>query len=311
MRLNKKSILGLFVLGVMLATGCSSDDKSSGGDVRTPISLSSRVDVTTRSTVQDTQIAKDGEVGIFVTKASAAAEQHYENEKLVANGMGDFSYSTLMYYPVNNENVDFYAYHPYQLNAILENVIDFTVKADQTDVADYLNSDLLWSIKENIAKSTNAVGLNFVHKLSKVNFTVKEGAGMDLSGLSDIEIMDAQTGVSLNLLTGEIIPLNNNHTPIKAYGVRGINDGEAEVNGISAIVVPQTFTLGSRLFKITISGGTAGEISYYYTPDKDVVLDSGKKYNYILTINHAGIEVTSTIEDWVDGGTTEGEGTID
>lgn len=315
MTLKQISISGLLflIMGSLLITSCSSvDDNDVNTNTPVAIQLTSKLDVLSRASLQDTQIENGQEVGLFVNKASSLADDLYANEKLRADGAGNFSYSTSMFYPISNENVDFYAYHPYEIGALLNSVINFSVKADQSVKVNHLSSDLLYAENLNVAKTTSAVPMKFYHKLAKLNFTIKEGDGMDLAGMTSVEVLNLLPSITMNLAGGELSTVNGDITSIVAYGTRGTTGSESEVTGISAIVVPQIAASSTRLFKITLNGGTANELSYYYTPTADVTFEGGKKYNFILTLNHAGITVTSSIEDWIDsGGTIEGEGTLD
>ncbi|MDR0660526.1 MAG: fimbrillin family protein [Prevotellaceae bacterium] len=315
MTFNKISILGLLylIMSGMLITSCSSaDENGNNNDDPVTIMLTSNVDVISRTSLQDIQIENGQEVGFFVKKTSPSADVLYTNEKLTATGNGGFIYSTPMFYPVSNENVDFCAYHPYMAGCSLDNPLSFSIKPDQSEKVSYLNSDLLYARKQNISKSTSAVPLKFYHKLSKLNFTIKEGPGMDLSGLTSVEVLNLLPETAIDLANGLISNAFGDITPINVYGVHGIAESETQVEGMAAIVIPQDFTAGNRLFKVTVNGGTGNEVSYYYTPNTDFSFESGKKYTYILTINHAGITITSSIEDWVSGGDPiEGEGTID
>lgn len=291
---------GLFVIS------CSSHDDNEGNDnAPVAIALSSKVDVITRSSLQNTQIANGQKVGFFVTKTSLPTDVRYTNVELTADGSGNFS-SSPMYYPISTENVDFYAYHPYQASVSLAAPVTFSVQANQSTDASYLNSDLLYTTKTNVAKSTSAVPLTFKHKLTQLNFTIKQGIGMDLSSMTSVEVLGLLPTTKLNLADGSITAAEGVATDIKVHGVRGTTTGEDQVSGMSAIVVPQTAALNVRLFKVTVNG-----VSYYYKPSVDITYEAGKKYNYILTIDHAGITVTSDIEDWGDGGSINGTGSLD
>lgn len=316
MTLKKISISGLLflIMGSLLITSCSSvDDNDVNADTPVAIRLTSNVDVVSRTSLQDLQIENGQEVGLFIKKTSPSDEVLYSNEKIIANGNGAFTYSTPMFYPVSNENVDFYAYHPYGSSTLFDNIIFHTVATDQTSKESYLNSDFLYASSLDIAKTTNAVLLRFSHKLSKLNFTIKEGTGMDLSGLTSVEILDVSTIAAINMPGGEYsLAPGNAPTTIKVYGVHGTVGAETEISGMSAIIIPQTIPSSNKLFKITINGGTPDETSYYYTPTSLITYEVGKKYSYILTVNHAGITVTSSIEDWISGGDDiEGEGTLE
>ncbi len=302
-----KKIFFLPILALLMV-GCNDDDDNNNVDDIVPISLNSRLVVEPRESRQDTQIARDQQVSFFVTKYNNVNDTLYSNAILTADGIGGFTYNyygqNTLYYPLDNENVDFYAVHPYAAGMrITENFI-FNVRQDQSDIRDFLNSDLLYCKVENVAKSRNSVAMIFRHKLSKITFEIIEGEGTDLTLLNGIEVLGVNSRITLELpdstLSSPANPVN-----IIPYGVRAATGTETTIDGISAIVVPQTFTGGNPLFKFTVDN-----TEFFYTPQNNVVFEQGNRYNYRITINNAGIEVESTIDRWLPGGDTEGEGTI-
>ena len=310
MKITRKSIVGLFVAGGVLATACSSENDFPVDGDNTQILLSSKVDMQTRNTLQDEQIENNEHVGLFITKASSLSDVLYDNEDMIANGNGGFSHSP-MYYPVSNENIDLYAYHPFTNGVTVNGDLSFTLPTDQTVLSNFLNSDLLFSKKPNVAKSHNKIAMVFNHKLAKLNFTIIEGDGMDLSGLSNIDVINVLPNVDMNLNTGVLASTTGSPVTVNAYGVQGVAQGETEVSGIAAIVTPQVFAANQKLFKIVVNGGTPNEVVYNYTPKAPVAIEAGKKYNIILTVNQAGIEISSSIEDWNTGDPIIGEGTME
>ena len=287
----KKIVIGSLIAAAIF-TSCRGHETPEGEG--TLITLSSRLNMHSKSTLQDVQIEEGQKVGLLVTKAGSPETMLYVNEELTADGDGNFACSTPMYYPITGDNVDMYAYHPYTGGI----ATSFEIQADQTSESNYLNSDLLFASVSDIAKSSSAVQMAFNHKLSKVNFTIKEGVGMDLSNLSNVEILNVLPEVGFSLITGTITAASGTPTAIQTYGVRGVEEEEGEVSGISAIITPQQFVTGSQLFKITINGNTEEEVSYIYTLLEDFDFEEGKKYDITITVNSSSITTISTISDW-------------
>lgn len=281
---------------------CSDDDDDDNGNALVPINLTSRVTIQGRDVEQNVQIAANQQVSFFVTGTGSLTNIYYDNALLTADGNGAFSYSsggqTVLYYPVEPVNVDFYAVHPYASTTALNSIMNFSVNLDQTTAANYYNSDLLYSKVENIARTRNAVPMTFNHKLSKINFTIRQGAGLDLSDLSSVTIMNVLSQIDMNLTDGTLVPVTGSTSEISVYGVRGTTGNETELTGMTAIIVPQSFTTDGtkQLFRLNING-----VNFYYTPAVGIMFEEGKQYNYTLTVNNTGITVTSTIEDWLPG----------
>lgn len=308
--MKKRFLQLLFIATTATLTfsSCSKDDDTQvNNSEKTEIRLSSGITTHLRSSRQNTQIAAGQKVGFFVEDAGAPTSIIYTNTELTADGNGALNYSPKMFYPTNGNTVNFYAYHPFGSASDLTTAIPFSVKADQTAATDYLNSDLLYSQKTGVARTSSAELLTFNHKLSKLTFTVKKGEGASLEGLSAIEIQNTLPETSLKLEDGTITAASGTATTIKAFGVpTTVSSTDAEVSGMAAIVVPQTVTTDTELLKITIGG-----VSYIYRVPANLDYESGKVYNYTITVNMAGIIVTSEIVDWVNGGDIDGDGTID
>lgn len=288
-------------------TSCSSTDEQSLSD-QTPISLKSTLDVQTRSTLQNTQIAAGQQVGVSITIAGQTDSFLYDNEKITADGGGAFNYARMMYYPQTGENIDAYAYHPYDASFNNSNGSSklFTVSDAQNQQANYLNSDVLFATTKDVQRSSNPVPLTFKHKLSKITYTIRKGGISDIAGLSSIVLANALPQIEMNLLNGDLGEASGTPTNLEAFNVKGGTVEDVELTGAAVIVPPQTFEAGNDLLKIKI-----GEDSFTYVPTQAITLESGKNYNFIITISMNGIIFESTITDWEDGGTIIGEGIMD
>jgi len=296
-------IKNLFILSIGVAatllTACSKDNLELGVESAAKISLNSGIDLQTRA-IQETQIEAGRNLSLFVTKP--AEEALYNNVKLTANGSGSFSHGD-MYYPMDGSPVNFYAVHPYTADQNSLGVMTFSVQADQSSDKGYLDSDLLYALKENIGRTTSAIRLEFRHKLSKLEFTIKQEDGSDnLTGLSSLTILGMKPTTTIDLTSGVLGSASGTATDILTNGVKGVEASEA--TGISAVVVPQTISSGTRLLQITI-----GDVDYYYTTTSALTFDESKKYTLELTIKQGGIVLNSIIEGWEDNGDTiTGEG---
>lgn len=298
----------VLLLGILLV-GCNNELVITDQETEKvqPILLSSKIDLgvnTFRNSflrVQDTQFENGRKLNLFVTETGDLDEILY-NVVITADGNGGFTHQP-MFYPMSGNNIDFYAVHPQSASADLSNTLTFSVATDQTAVADYLQSDLLYASKANVARTKNSVLLNFSHKLSKLSFTVAESDEADLALLSKLNILNVKPSTTLELTNGLLGSASGQGVNISAKGVQGTTGDETEVSGIEAIVVPQVIPAGVRLFEITI-----GTVNYYYQTTEELTFSEGKKYNLKLTIRQTGIELTSSIEDWTDGGTITGEG---
>lgn len=144
---NKKLLFPLLA-GITLIS-CNNDDdcKDCEVDESRRIILSSYVTMGVEPRLQDEQIEKGQDLSLFITPYNTIGEVIYDNEQIIANGDGGFA-GRDMYFPIDGRNVDFYAIHPYSLEANLIDPVDFTIETDQRSEKNYLNSDLLFANRQ-------------------------------------------------------------------------------------------------------------------------------------------------------------------
>ena len=282
---------------------CSESDEVTKPEIpqgQTPIRLSSSVNLL-RSGSQNTQIVSGQKVGFFLNETN---ETDYDNNnvELTADGEGNFTHST-MNYPEEGSTFEFTAYHPYSITSLSDGNIVFSVNTDQSVKADYLNSDLLYSSKTGVEKSMNVVQMPFAHKLSKLTFVIIKGDGADISDLSKIEILDVLSAVSMDITTGDLSNASGMPTTISAYGVEGGEEDVETLSGSAAIIVPQTIESGKKLLRISFD-----ETTYSYATEEAIAFEGGKEYEFQIEISAQRIKVSSSIGEWISGGSISGEG---
>ncbi len=296
-----KKIISLCVIGLAFAS-CSDSDDSIDPNEQVSIRLNS--DVAVSRYLQETQIVAGQNLSLFVTLAGATSPIYYDNVSILADGEGGFTYPTPLYYPLGTSNVDFYAVNPYMSGAVLTTPIAFSVENDQSENGDYLNSDLLYASTKDVERTYNDVSLSFTHKLTKVTFVVQQSGIISLENLNEIQLQNVLTDVTLNLQTGALTQVDSEPATVVANNVRGTT--ETVQTDMAAIIVPQTFTAeeDKALIRINVEGN-----NFYYYPNSDITFESGKSYNYTITVYNTGITVTSEILPWGVQPDTEGAGT--
>lgn len=307
--MNKRFLQFLLIAittGIIFSS-CSKDEELTGteSNEQTQIRLTSAINqLATRSTAQNTQIESGQEVGLVVANNPFTAVL-YDNIKLTADGSGGFTYPSTMYYPSDGAKVDLMAYHPYNESVTgIGSAYTFGIQADQTLKANYLNSDVLFGSVEHVSRTTSAVPIEFNHLFSKLTFTVKKGNGASLEGLSSIEVLGLSNEALVDFEKRSVVA-DGTATTINVYNVPTGTASDLQLTGAAAIVVPQTVKAGQTLLRVTI-----GDVVYLYAPTAALELAMGTAYNYTITVNMAGITVTSSIVDWQNGGNIDGEGEI-
>ena len=130
-----------------------------------------------------------------------------------------------------NDDVTITAYHPFTSSLKTDGTISFYRKTDQSADEDYLASDLLWA-STTASKTTNAVPLNFTHKLTQINVTLTSDEIEDLSGAS-IYICATKNSVNFNTTTGELSELSSAEFNDVKAGITTYTNPT-----VSAIIIP-------------------------------------------------------------------------
>ncbi len=323
----------------MILAGCGNDENEPADNWNGEIRLTSGITVQTRTNsadVPDKQIASGQTVYAWVDKAGdPSATEYIKAWTLTAQGDGTFT-GSLQYYPTDNANLDFYTMHG-NFAAFTEgsstfpaSAITHAVNADQSENLgdNYLKSDLLYGLKKGVARSANAVNLTFYHLLSKVEVALKSGAGNpDLTNATvtientklkaeftpskTAEINSGTTSTAQTTRAGLVScsTSSNDPAPIKIATNITMNDFSNGTAYAAAIIVPQTVTQNTKFIKVVLT--TGGEF-YYSIPDADgITFESGKKYQYKITVNQSGLTVTSEISDWSPVSAKTGDAVMD
>jgi hypothetical protein len=142
--------------------------------------------------------------------------------------------------------------------------------------------------------------------LSKININISAGDGItetDLQGAT-VTILNTTTGGTFNVQTG-VVTANGAQaaaTPITA-GTLEVRE-DTGVQGISAIIVPQTVSAGRQFISIRYGGDQqtpATELFYTLPQAASVDFAAGYSYTFNITAKKSGLTLDgSTITDWTD-----------
>lgn len=309
----------LFFAAATFALASCSNDENVLDNTNEPVEirLTSGLQVQTRATHGlDTKLKADEKVYVWVDDAGSGvtSPELYAKNELTADASGNLSGGTPMYFPSTGNAVNIYAIHGNltDYTTFWETEQTHTVATDQTSgdsKTGYAVSDLVYCKKENVGRTTQAVNLEFKHLLSKVEVVLVQGNGTP--GIKKVEILNTKlqasftpykTSVCTVTAAGEIADDTKNAITID-NGTTESENTSSNPTLNEAIIVPQTITASTLLFRITTDNdGTL----YYKVPEDGVTFDGGKKYRYTITANLTGLTVTCSIEDW--GTTTDASG---
>lgn len=304
--------------------GCSNDENGmDNGPVELRLTSGVTVQTRTFTATQSTTISQNEVVSVWVDDAGTASPL-YEAVQLTANGSNGFT-GEPMYFPQTGNNIDIYAVHgnfttPFAPGSDFpKDGAEYKVEADQSAVADYTKSDLLYAYEKGVTRSGNptSVKLTFYHMLSKLELAIKTGDGapelatsgaVKLNGVtldgkftpSTTEDMSVQSKRATMLGTTTSATTGN-----MTLGQTTCQDFTTNVAYNEAILVPQDMAGKTLTFSLK-DGGTLT-----YTIPANTTFESGKKYQYHITLDLTGITVTSKIEDWESvGAAKEGSATM-
>lgn len=332
----KAKLFMTMAAATMILAGCSNDENEPVDNWNGEIRLTSGVTVQTRANsadVPDKQIA-DGQVVYTWVDKAGDSEGYIKAWTLTAQGDGTFTGST-QHYPTDGKNLDFYAMHvnssfTEDTDILPESAITHGVTADQSDNLGtaYLNSDLLYGLKKGVARSKDAVNLTFYHLLSKVEVALKSGAGNPV--LSGATVTIENTRLKAAFTPSKIADINNTdlstaqtaraglvtcptseNDPASIKIATNITSDDFSTGTVyaAAIIVPQTVAKNTQFIKIAL---TDGGTFYYSIPDVGgFTFESGKMYQYKITVNQSDLTVKSDISDWKPITVIEGNAVMD
>lgn len=300
--MNFRIISVLAIFGMLSLTSCMQDHPSPS-DVQKEIKVSASIEGATNVGVK-TRVTgdswNDGDaIGIFMKKSESTLSLPAlaENAKYVNTGSSGFfpAQSNEIYFPFNDDKVDFIAYYPH--TNLLDDLNYLVDVSDQSYLSDI---DLLYSNNANgINASNGEVNLTFKHQLSKIilNISMADDSDYDLTGLK-AEITNVNTTASFSLIDGTIA----NESGSKDVSFKMSDDGKSA----QAILLPAS-SLESMSLVLTLEG-----ISYSLNLSEAKRITSfvkSTKHTLNITLKPGEspeIEsMTATIEDWIDGKTED------
>lgn len=289
----------LILATVALALAACSDNENEPADRAdgqpVPVEFRASVGVTETRAIDQTWSAEDA-IGIFMVKAgqSFVPEQISEGTENIryvvdAAAAGTFKPGgTTIYYPMDNSEVDFYAYSP-QGSVTKEEVATNYLYA--VNVATQTNQealDLLYSNDVKGKKKTDkAITLGFKHQLCKVILTVEPGAGVsadEMNGLT-VKVNAQNTTADFDLTAGAL----------KAYAANAADitfSKQTDAYIYEAILLPDAAT--DRTFEFDLNNGR--DVPFIWNMGK--ALTAGSKYTYTVKLNRSDAEVSGQIGPW-------------
>ncbi|MGX1753989.1 SUMF1/EgtB/PvdO family nonheme iron enzyme [Sphingobacterium sp. NPDC055346] len=182
---------------------------------------------------------------------------------------------TPIIYPRDGSAIDFFLYSPYQQVSNGELMMDFSNQLDQAKL------DLIDFRMVNVDKNNPIGPISLQHRNSKLKFTLLPGQGMSAEDLGDVEIslVGFSSGWRYKLYLNSILLLNSSDIRLGTQREAIIND---------------QYNDGQQQFQFKV-----GEKLLNYALPTGLIFESGKQYEYRVTINFGSVEVKRvSAMDW-------------
>ncbi len=287
----RKTHFSTMAVAAVLATSCNDNVDMMIQNHRVEAQISASVLGRTR--VLDTIWEANDMIGVFVK--SPSSEGVFRNANVpyyTPDASGGFlAVSEKIYFPQDDEAVDFMAYYPYSSDNVSEGKYSFDLAAN----IPLSEKDLMYATVEGHSQQDGTVPFQFSHMLSKIEVQLKSdskvlsGAAISINNQCDLGVFDVFDG---SVAASSLATFDN-----ELFFEERESAGQYHV-----IVMPTDQTLGRDII-IVVDGKT------YTTPlDPTYTYDSGHKYSFTITMKgidkdpeNVEIVITLDINDWIDG----------
>lgn len=236
------------------------------------------------------------------------------------------------HYPISGNGIDAYAFYPAlgtgtSAYDVTTSSRYFSVAENQSDIADYRKSDLMFGTNNPTGgsfagtKKPNPVNLYFKHLLSKIIVKLKPGPGLTADKLkgATVKLYNAYPKATINpSKTGITVSVDNTtSTPPTGGYILTTDYASTEspldpdtYEGCAGIIIPQDIVIPrspdvTKFIEITLSSTYGSAIYVYNIEEKDGGSDGnmtfapGNQYTYTITLSAGDVVVVSTeIKDW-------------
>ena len=241
----------------------------------------------TRAT--ETVFESGDKIGLYVVEAPAPLQvsgNYVNNLQATYNG-SQWTGETGLRWPSTESICDIYAYYPFMEVSKID-ASPFSVLEDQS--SGFGACDFLWGKAASVAYTTEAIPVQFNHKLSKITLKLVKGADYvgDLPSTAVFYVHSTVTDATVDLTTGSVT--KDPFGTAKTITCHKVSDDTYE-----AVIVPQRLASRTPLFEMVANGVSyLVEGSFNFKP--------GINYTFNVTINTSTesirIEIGGEIADW-------------
>ncbi len=243
--------------------------------------------VVTRAT--ETAFESGDKIGLYVVETPAPLQvsgNYVNNLQATFNG-SQWTGDSGLRWPSTESVCDIYAYYPF-MEVSKITATPFSVIEDQSD--GFGACDFLWGKAASVAYTTDAIPVQFNHKLSKITLRLVKSETYvgDLPSDAVFYVHSTVPDATVDLTTGSVTK--------DPYGTaRTITCHKVSDDTYEAVIVPQRLASRTPLFEMVANGVSyLVEGSFNFKP--------GINYTFSVTLNTSTesirIEIGGEIEDW-------------
>lgn len=250
--------------------------------------ISATIGESSLTRASDTSWDENDEIGITTTFQNKVGP--YINMKYTTtNGNGEFSGNTIYIY--NPMSVT--AYYPFSgTEGIAQETISATT--DKQTSEEQPKFDFLFASLDKVDTDKPNVELNFAHKMSKITFDIKKGAGMDdTKKITSFVIEGLKLDGTFNPTTGDCTAKSDADAKELSFHS---DDNATDITLPSLIIFPQEV----ESIKLKIKDNE--DQKYVCDLKFKNGIESGNKYSFTITVNKTGLSLEgSNIAPWAPG----------
>ena len=237
----------------------------------------------------ETGFESGDKIGLYVVEAPAPLQvsgNYVNNLEATFNG-SQWTGESGLRWPSTESTCDIYAYYPF-MDVSSITAAPFSVLEDQSE--GYGACDFLWGKVASQVYTTEAIPLQFSHKLSRVTLRLVKADSYvgDLPTDAVFYVHSTVPAATVDLTTGSVT--KDPYCTARTITCHKINDATYE-----AVIVPQRISSRTPLFEMVANGVSyLVEGSFNFKP--------GVNYTFDVTLNTSTesirIEIGGEIEDW-------------
>lgn len=305
-RLKDISTIATVMLASVMAASCADDHSPDMQPCQLAVSAGMELSVSgeaeTRSTLAQDETFDDSQsIAVYAVATGTGSTSTAKPKSVTASSSAT---ATGLFWP-EGKNIDVFGWYPVNGSGgvttatALNGTATFTIQPDQSSVANYRKSDLMFAKltdqSHTVGETSKTLALKFSHLLSRIQVKLTAGAGMTAADLSGATITIGTSGA---YITGSV-PISSIYGGTVGTASGSLNAlltlctsyDSSNNNNAFAIIPPQNLN-GKRL---TVKLSSGAEM---YVTLPSLNMTGGNAYTYTATIAAAAVTVTATISDW-------------